>query len=85
MPPRALTKPFYLRTIPQAKYPLKQALWQAKETVNIEEALGRAAAEFMLQYPPGIPLLIPGEIISAEAVSLLRTYPQYQRLAVLQE
>ena len=85
LPPRALTKPFYLPTIPQTKYPLKQALWQAKEAVNIEEALGRAAAEFMLQYPPGIPLLLPGEIISAEAIDLLRTYPQYQRLAVLQE
>lgn len=37
------------------------------EAISIEESLGRQAAEMIIPYPPGIPLLYPGEII-AEAV-----------------
>ena len=85
LPPRPLTKPFYLPSIPEQKYPLKQALWQRKEFIKLDEAAGRVSAEFILQYPPGIPLFIPGEIISREAIDLLRSYPQYERIAVLAE
>jgi len=30
-----------------------------------DEALGRVAAEMVVPYPPGIPLLVPGEVVSA--------------------
>lgn len=83
--PRPLSQPFYLRTVPPQKYPLKQALWAPKRTVDLNDALGCASADFILQYPPGIPLAIPGEIITAEMLDLLQAYPQYRQIAVLEE
>jgi len=34
--------------------------------MTLEESVGRSAGEFVNQYPPGIPLLVPGEKITEE-------------------
>jgi arginine/lysine/ornithine decarboxylase len=34
------------------------------ETVELKDAEGRISAEFVYFYPPGIPLIVPGEVIS---------------------
>lgn len=39
-----------------------------------DECEGLVSAEYAYIYPPGIPLIVPGEEISGEAVSLLREY-----------
>ena len=36
------------------------------EPIGIEEAAGEISAEFLYLYPPGIPLLVPGEVISEQ-------------------
>ncbi len=42
-------------------------------TVSAEEAIGRVSAELVAPYPPGIPVLAPGERITREAIEgLLR-------------
>ena len=38
----------------------------------IEQAIGRVAAETAAPYPPGIPALAPGELVTAEVVAALR-------------
>jgi arginine/lysine/ornithine decarboxylase len=43
-----------------------------KVTVPLEEAIGKICAQLIIPYPPGIPLLFPGEIISEEAIDQLR-------------
>ncbi len=42
------------------------------QRVNLEEAVGRKAAEAVIPYPPGIPLLYEGELITFEAVAAIR-------------
>lgn len=42
--------------------------------VSIESAAGKAAAESIIPYPPGIPLLLKGEEITEEKINLLRYY-----------
>ncbi|MBI4694866.1 MAG: arginine/lysine/ornithine decarboxylase [Gammaproteobacteria bacterium] len=42
------------------------------ERVNIDELEGRVSAVLLTPYPPGIPLLIPGERINATIVRFLR-------------
>lgn len=37
---------------------------EEKETILLEECEGRQAAEMIIPYPPGIPLLYPGEMVS---------------------
>jgi lysine decarboxylase len=40
--------------------------------VTLADAVGRVAAETVTPYPPGVPLLAPGERVTAAAVALLR-------------
>lgn len=42
------------------------AFWAPKERIPFAEALGRIAGDFLTPYPPGIPLLVPGERVSEE-------------------
>jgi arginine decarboxylase len=37
----------------------------------IAEAVGRVAGEMIVPYPPGVPLLVPGEVVSAEVVEAM--------------
>ena len=40
--------------------------------VPIEEAQERVSGELLCPYPPGIPVVHPGEVISGDALQLLR-------------
>jgi arginine decarboxylase len=42
-------------------------------SVSIDDAVGKISAESICPYPPGIPVLIPGEIITKEALEYLRS------------
>lgn len=44
------------------------------ESLTFADCEGRVSAEYAYLYPPGIPLLVPGERISREAVRLLLMY-----------
>ncbi|MCA9796364.1 MAG: aminotransferase class V-fold PLP-dependent enzyme [Candidatus Eremiobacteraeota bacterium] len=50
----------------------RQALERPSQSVPLEQAVGRVGAELVTPYPPGIPVLYPGEVISAEAVDYLK-------------
>jgi len=60
--------------LPKRAVPLAAARRGSQETVRLTEAAGRVCAETIWAYPPGIPLIVPGEIISSEMVSLLAQY-----------
>ncbi|WP_368489453.1 aminotransferase class I/II-fold pyridoxal phosphate-dependent enzyme [Clostridium sp. BJN0013] len=44
------------------------------ETINIESSLGRIAAINVTPYPPGIPLLLMGEIIDRNILEIIKYY-----------
>lgn len=44
------------------------------ELCEIENSEGYIAKEAIIPYPPGIPLICPGEIISKEAINIIRDY-----------
>jgi len=49
----------------------RDAFFAAVEDVTPEQAVGRIAAEQVTPYPPGIPVLLPGERISKPIVAYL--------------
>jgi arginine/lysine/ornithine decarboxylase len=49
---------------------------KAKERIPLKESIGRQAAEMVTAYPPGIPLLIPGETITREHVENILYYKE---------
>ncbi len=61
---------FYCREIPEAVYPLQDAFYKEKESILWRDAANRIAGAFILRYPPGIPLLVPGERITQEIIDL---------------
>jgi lysine decarboxylase len=50
----------------------RDAFFAPHVTVPAEQAIGRVSGELVAPYPPGIPVLAPGERISGEAVEGLR-------------
>ncbi|MFJ7734805.1 aminotransferase class I/II-fold pyridoxal phosphate-dependent enzyme [Lysinibacillus sp. NPDC097287] len=52
----------------------QQACNAETETISIYKAVGRISADSLMIYPPGIPLIIPGEVISEDVVELYDFY-----------
>lgn len=49
-----------------------QAFYAEKKSVPLAEAEGHVCAEFVMSYPPGIPILAPGEAITPEIIAYIR-------------
>lgn len=62
-------------------FPVAEPVWEMAdalsengETVQLEACLGRVCAEFVYIYPPGIPILAPGERVTPAAFAVLKHY-----------
>ena len=51
----------------------REAFFGPSEALALRECVGRVSAEMVVPYPPGIPVLGPGEEISAETADYLAT------------
>lgn len=51
---------------------LQEAFFSPTELVPWEEAVGRISSDALSAYPPGIPNILPGEVLTEEMVSFLR-------------
>lgn len=72
--------------IPRTEMAPRAAALGPIESVPLASAAGRICAEAACPYPPGIPVLVPGEAIPPEAVSYLRmAAPDLETLAVVGE
>ena len=49
----------------------REAFFSDYEVVNAEDAIGRVSAEMICPYPPGVPVLSPGERITEAALGAL--------------
>ena len=49
----------------------REAFFAPRESVLVEAAVGRVCAELVAPYPPGIPVLAPGEEVTVDAVDAL--------------
>jgi arginine decarboxylase len=52
---------------------LRQAYFAPAEVVPAEHAVGRVSADSLAAYPPGIPNVLPGEILTADVLTFLRS------------
>ena len=70
--PRAVVGPAAYAVQPVAALPPREAYFAAHESVPADAAVGRVCAELVAPYPPGIPVLAPGEQVTAAALGALR-------------
>ncbi|MGI5239155.1 aminotransferase class I/II-fold pyridoxal phosphate-dependent enzyme [Dactylosporangium sp. CA-139066] len=69
--PRPVIGPAVYQVEPVASMPPRQAFFADAKTLPVDQAVGRVCAELVAPYPPGIPVLAPGEQITAEALAAL--------------
>jgi arginine decarboxylase len=50
----------------------RSAFFAHHQTVSAAAAVGRVSAELIAPYPPGVPVLAPGEVISAAVLNALQ-------------
>ena len=59
IPPHVVTSP-------------QEAFYADKESLPLEESKGRICSEFVMCYPPGIPILAPGEEVTDDVIRYIR-------------
>ncbi len=58
--------------LPKVSRTLRDAFYRPYEAVSLAQAGGRVSAAFVTPYPPGIPIVCPGEILSERELSMIR-------------
>ena len=53
--------------------PPREAFLGEADVVAVDDSIGRVSAESIAGYPPGIPVLLPGERITADVIEYLRS------------
>jgi lysine decarboxylase len=80
--PRPVTSSVQWGVAASAAMTPRDAFFADHATVDAAAAVGRICAEVVAPYPPGVPVLVPGEVVTAEVMrSLHATHAAGTRLA----
>lgn len=71
---KAEEKGFYEVTIPKIVMAPFEAVEKTTEKIDISEAKNRVVAENIIPYPPGVPILIMGELMEEKHINLIYKY-----------
>lgn len=69
---KRLGRDFEMPDWPPRKMSPRKAFISDCEIVSIEDAIGRICGDMITPYPPGIPVICPGEVITKEIIEYLR-------------
>lgn len=62
----------YPESIPEKVLNPRQAFYSEKQSVKLEDSIGKISGEYIIPYPPGISLISPGEIITKEIITYIQ-------------
>jgi len=68
--------PHYAYIPPQVALSPREAFYAPSRSLPLSEAVGQVCCESLMTYPPGIPLLAPGERITQEIVDFINSSRQ---------
>lgn len=57
---------------PKVIHGSQEAFYAEKESLPLAETVGRVCSEFVMCYPPGIPILAPGELITDDILAYIK-------------
>lgn len=57
---------------PQVCMSPQKAFYSRKESLSLEECVDKVCGEFVMCYPPGIPIVAPGEMVTQEVVDYIK-------------
>ena len=52
---------------------MRNALKMNRESVKLDEAANKVSIDYIVPYPPGFPILTPGEVIDNDIISYLKS------------
>lgn len=61
--------PFYGPKLPTRRLPVSEAADKPSKRVFLRDALGKVSAEYVWAYPPGIPIVVPGEELTEDVIN----------------
>lgn len=64
--------PLCLPPLPEKRERIRTALFGDREMVPLQAAAGRISAQIVAPYPPGVPILAPGEEITEKHIAYLQ-------------
>lgn len=70
--PKKILSPPIFKEISVAELSPRETFYSPVEVVPLKNSIGRICAEEITFYPPGVPLLIPGEKIAAQVVDMIQ-------------
>ena len=53
---------------------IRQAVLSSYELIPLEQAEGRTCADARISRPPGVPVVMPGEVIDKKSKNILKMY-----------
>lgn len=59
----------------------REAFLRGRRRIPLRDAVGEVSAEQFCPYPPGVPLLAPGERVTQESIDAIRAASAYARIA----
>lgn len=65
---------YFSYKIPNKSLEISEALLRKKSIINLDEAKDKVSGQFVYAYPPGIPILTPGEIIDEDIIENLNFF-----------
>lgn len=69
---KRLSHKCYLEMKPTIKVNLGEAMRAESTQINIDDALGKIATDAVVPYPPGVPIICPGEEITGESIEYIK-------------
>ncbi len=66
--------PHYMTSFPKMKIRPRVAFHAPLKVVELDDSLNMISKEMVMVYPPGIPIIVPGEIISKEVINQIKYY-----------
>lgn len=67
-------EPVWEWELPRVRMKMAQAMEQDAVNMRLEECAGKVSAEFIYLYPPGIPIVAPGEEVTETIIEKVLTY-----------
>ncbi|MFT9497018.1 aminotransferase class I/II-fold pyridoxal phosphate-dependent enzyme [Anaerosolibacter sp.] len=65
---KRIETPLYSYQLPKMKLTPRQSIYMKKTTVDFTDSSGKISGEYIIPYPPGIPILCPGEELTTEVI-----------------
>ncbi|MBB6218708.1 lysine decarboxylase [Anaerosolibacter carboniphilus] len=70
---RHVETPLYSYQLPKMKLTPRQSIYMEKSAVDFADSSGKISGEYLIPYPPGIPIVCPGEEITTEVIEYIKT------------